>query len=177
MQFKTIACGLSHSGCVTADGQVYSWGLTGEVSGKANQDKLLDKCLYKRPQPISFRHCLERDPGSSNAQQRRKSGTANDGSGQGGESTTASALIEDIRMGEYFTIAMSTRGYVYTWGMNDKGQLGINSDVPYSFEPVAVSSSKSTLSKAVQRIDCGLKHCIVLTKDYQLYSWGSNQLF
>lgn len=80
-------------------------------------------------------------------------------------------------MGEYFSIAMSTRGYVYTWGMNDKGQLGINSDVPYSFEPVAVSSSKSTLSKAVQKIACGLKHCIVLTKDYQLFSWGSNQLF
>ena len=77
-----------------------------------------------------------------------------------------SASIEDIKMGEYFSIAMSTRGYVYTWGMNDKGQLGINSDVPYSFEPVAVSSSKSTLSKAVQKIACGLKHCIVLTKDY-----------
>lgn len=147
---------------------MYTWGLTGEVSGKANQDKLLEKCLYKRPQPVSFRHCLERDPGSSNAQQRRKSGT------DGSDSTTSSAAIEDIRMGEYFSIAMSTRGYVYTWGMNDKGQLGINSDVPYSFEPVAVSSSKSTLSKAVQRIDCGLKHCIVLTKDYQLYSWGSN---
>ena len=69
-------------------------------------------------------------------------------------------------MGEYFTIAMSTRGYVYTWGMNDKGQLGINSDAPYQFDPVAVSSSKSTLSKAVQRIECGLKHCIVLTKDF-----------
>ena len=65
---------------------------------------------------------------------------------------------------------------MYTWGMNDKGQLGINSDVPYSFEPVAVSSSKSTLSKAAMKIDCGLKHCLVLTKDYQLYSWGSNQL-
>ena len=44
-----------------------------------------------------------------------------------------------------------------------------------AFEPIAVSSSKSTLSKAVQRIECGLKHCMVLTKDYQLYSWGSNQ--
>jgi hypothetical protein len=43
------------------------WGLTGEVSGKANQDKLLDKCLFKRPFPVSFRHCIERDPGSSNA--------------------------------------------------------------------------------------------------------------
>ena len=149
------------------------WGLCGEVSGKPNQEKLLDKCLYKRPQLVSFRHCLERDPGSSNAaQQRRKSGA--DGATASQENSASSAQIEDIRMGEYFTMAMSTRGYVYTWGMNDKGQLGINSDVPYSFEPVAVSSSKSTLSKAVQKIDCGLKHCLVLTKDYQLYSWGSN---
>lgn len=66
-----------------------------------------------------------------------------------GESAASSAQIEEIRMGEYFTIAMSTRGYVYTWGMNDKGQLGINSDAPYSFEPVAVSSAKGPLSKAV----------------------------
>jgi hypothetical protein len=79
-------------------------------------------------------------------------------------------------MGEYFSVALSTRGYVYTWGMNDKGQLGINSDAEYSFEPVAVSSSKSTLSKAAMRIDCGNKHVMVITKDYQLYSWGSNQL-
>lgn len=28
---KTIACGLSHSGCVTGDGDVYVWGLTGDV--------------------------------------------------------------------------------------------------------------------------------------------------
>ena len=28
---KTIACGLSHSGCVTGDGEVYMWGLSGEV--------------------------------------------------------------------------------------------------------------------------------------------------
>ena len=69
VQFKTIACGLSHSGCVTTEGQVYIWGLTGEVSGKVSQDKVLEKCLFKRPQLISFRHCLERDPGSNAAQQ------------------------------------------------------------------------------------------------------------
>ena len=78
-------------------------------------------------------------------------------------------------MGEYLTVALSTRGYVYTWGLNDKGQLGIAQDIPYAFEPMTVSSSKGTLSKAVQRIGCGLKLVIVLTKDYQLYSWGSNQ--
>ena len=78
-------------------------------------------------------------------------------------------------MGEYLTVALSTRGYVYTWGLNDKGQLGIGQEIPFAYEPVTVSSSKGTLSKAVQRIDCGLKHVMVLTKDYQLYSWGSNQ--
>lgn len=24
------------------------------------------------------------------------------------------------------------------------------------------------------KIDCGLKHCVALTKDYQLFVWGSN---
>ena len=26
---KTVACGLTHSGCVTEDGTVYLWGVTG----------------------------------------------------------------------------------------------------------------------------------------------------
>jgi alpha-tubulin suppressor-like RCC1 family protein len=40
-------------------------------------------------------------------------------------------------MGEQFTIALSSRGYVYTWGMNDKGQLGLGIDSP-SYEPMQV---------------------------------------
>ena len=64
VNIKTIACGLSHSAAVVNEGTVYMWGLTGEVSGKANQEKLLDACLYKKPKVISFRHCLERDPGN-----------------------------------------------------------------------------------------------------------------
>jgi hypothetical protein len=58
---KTIACGLSHSGCVTGEGDVFVWGLTGEVQGKPNLETLLEKCLFKRPTQVSFKHCLERD--------------------------------------------------------------------------------------------------------------------
>ena len=49
----------------------------------------------------------------------------------------ANILISDIKMGEQFTIAMSLRGYVYTWGMNDKGQLGLGIDTPV-YEPVQI---------------------------------------
>lgn len=138
---------------------------------------MYEKCLFKRPTLISFKHCLERDSshtqgnlGSGSANRRKSDVNADPSPG------VSAACIEDIKMGEYLTVALSTRGYVYTWGMNDKGQLGIGQDIPYTFDPVVVSSSKGTLSKAVYRIDCGLKHVIVLTKDYQLYSWGSNQL-
>lgn len=82
----------------------------------------------------------------------------------------------DIKMGEQFTIALSTRGYVYTWGANDRGQLGIGSEVP-SFEPVQlpqIGPSQRHAIDAVTKIACGLKHCLVLTKSYRLYSWGSN---
>jgi alpha-tubulin suppressor-like RCC1 family protein len=37
-------------------------------------------------------------------------------------------------MGEQFTVAISMKGYVYTWGMNDKGQLGNGSELP-TYEP------------------------------------------
>ena len=77
-------------------------------------------------------------------------------------------------MGEYFSLALSKRGYVYSWGSNDIGQLGIVNDVLYSAEPVAVTSSKNTLSKAVSQISCGMKHSLALTKDNQVYAWGSN---
>ena len=66
-------------------------------------------------------------------------------------------------------MALSNKGIVYTWGQNDKGQLGHGNDTP-TFEPSAVT----TLSKVITKIDCGLKHCLALTKDYQLYAWGSN---
>lgn len=80
-------------------------------------------------------------------------------------------------MGEYFTMAQSKRGYVYSWGSNDCGQLGIVADQLYSVEPIAVTSSKNTLSKAVSLIACGMKHALALTKDNQLYAWGSNSQF
>ena len=46
-------------------------------------------------------------------------------------------MISDLKMGEQFTVALSMRGYVYTWGMNDKGQLGVGNDNP-AYEPAQV---------------------------------------
>ena len=33
--------------------------------------------------------------------------------------------IEDLQLGEHFSIALSRRGEVFSWGTNDCGQLGL----------------------------------------------------
>lgn len=163
LEITTIACGLSHSGLVTGDGQVWLWGLTGNLYNQS--EKLMEHFLFQKPKQISFKHLFEREPGSN----RRKS------TSESQEFNKAHPpVIEDLHLGEYFSLAQSKRGYVYSWGANDQGQLGIVADCFYSIEPVAVTSSKNTLSKAVSAVSCGMKHAMALTKDNQLYAWGSN---
>lgn len=36
-------------------------------------------------------------------------------------------------------MALSSKGIVYTWGLNDKGQLGLGNEIP-TYEPQPVST-------------------------------------
>ena len=77
---------------------------------------MMEKSLYKKPTKISFKE-------SGSASHRRRSTAAEE-----------NVIIEDLKLGESFSIALSTKGMVYTWGMNDKGQLGIGNETP-TLEP------------------------------------------
>ena len=100
---KTIACGLPHSGCVLTDGSVFLWGISGDIQQSKD---FMEKCLLKKPTKISFRS----DQGSLS--HRRRSGINQDES---------SVIIDDLKLGEQFSMALSSKGTVYTWGQNDKG--------------------------------------------------------
>lgn len=82
---------------------------------------------------------------------------------------TKDPMITDLKLGECFSIALSSNGKVYTWGSNELGQLGNGDDQPIA-EPTVVPSLKEPISK----IGCGVKHCIVISTSYQVYAWGSN---
>jgi len=105
---KTISCGLSHSGCVMMDGSLYLWGITGDIQ---YSKEFMEKSLLKKPTKISFR-------GSDGSlSHRRRSGVNIDDSSP----SSSNVVIEDLRLGEQFTIALSNKGAVYTWGQNDRG--------------------------------------------------------
>lgn len=127
------------------------WGICGDI--QSGRD-MIDKFFLKTPTKIRF---------SDGNQQRRRS---NVNLQQDDDSNIA---IVDIKLGENFSVALSNKGIVYTWGQNEKGQLGLGHET-LTADPTPVVS----LVKPIQKIDCGLKHVLALTKDYQLYGWGSN---
>ncbi|MBQ2670582.1 MAG: hypothetical protein IJG06_07510, partial [Clostridia bacterium] len=94
----------------------------------------------------------------------------------------------DIEMGENFIAALRKDGNVFTWGSNDKGQLGRNGDpaiVKVSRAPqqvlrgdsehndVQVGYLKAYLRNIID-IDAGNKYVIALKDDNKLYGWGDN---
>lgn len=83
--FKTIACGLSHSGCVLDDGTVYLWGIIGDI--QQNKESM-EKFVYKKPTKVSFKASLNVD-NNGNTSHRRRSGVEDN-----------SVIIDDIKLGD-----------------------------------------------------------------------------
>jgi len=100
--FKTIACGLSHSGAVLSDGSVYLWGITGDI--QHNKD-FMEKCLLRKPTRIAFK-----SEGGNLSHRRRSAVNIDD------PSAGSNIAIDDLKLGEQFSMALSNKGAVYTWG-------------------------------------------------------------
>lgn len=118
LDIKRIGCGMNHSGCLTEDGQVLTWGVCGDVSFSK---MMKEECLLKLPTKISF---AKSDSALSSSRRSK--------------SKTFDVVIEDIKLGENFTVALSNTGQVYSWGSNEFGQLGLGDDQPIS-QPALVT--------------------------------------
>lgn len=72
-----------------------------------------------------------------------------------------------IAAGEWHSIAISA-GKLYTWGLNNYGQLGLNDVIPRS-SPVQVGVATNWVS-----IGCSAQSCFAINSLGQLFSWGRN---
>lgn len=108
------------------------------------------------------------------------------GNGTTGGSKTTPSKVKDpsgtgylsgvigITSGNYFSCALTDSGYVYCWGYNQDGQLGINnttnSSLPVQVKGVGGASVLSNVSK----IDSHWNHVCAVTADKKAYCWGAN---
>lgn len=74
--------------------------------------------------------------------------------------------ITQIECGKHFTIALSEKGSIFSWGQGSRGELGLGS---------RINVLKPTLIRAInkiKRISAGSHHAAAVSENGNLYMWG-----
>ena len=73
-----------------------------------------------------------------------------------------------VSAGNRFSLAIKTTGTLWSWGLNNVGQLGINNLVDQNL-PVQVGTANNWL-----KIDTGNQHSLAIDNTGFIYAWGDN---
>jgi alpha-tubulin suppressor-like RCC1 family protein len=77
-----------------------------------------------------------------------------------------------VATGSFFSAAFTSSGYLFTWGKNSAGQLGLGNVVDASSPTLVPFFATSQLR--IKKICIGHSHCVALASDRKLYVWGDN---
>jgi alpha-tubulin suppressor-like RCC1 family protein len=75
----------------------------------------------------------------------------------------------NVGVGYKFSFGIDYTGQVWSWGENNKGQLGVNSFVSYC-TPVSILGAKKTFCKVIG----GEWHALAIDHNGRVWSWGYN---
>lgn len=76
--------------------------------------------------------------------------------------------VHQIAVGNEFAIFLTTSGQLFSFGENDRGELGLGDTDP-RHSPTLIPFTKNT---KVQQISCGFKHCVAKTGLGKVFVWG-----
>ena len=79
--------------------------------------------------------------------------------------------FESIACGEEHTGAITTKGNLVVWGLNELGQLGVDSAEKIIHTPAKVSGEIEHIR--VTKLSLGMTHSACVTADGALYTWGN----
>jgi alpha-tubulin suppressor-like RCC1 family protein len=191
-----VAAGGAHSLGLSPDGIVYAWGANGRgQAGLGAASKPSSNILpVKGPGGDGLLSGVKAvATGESHSLALKGDGTvwawgANDGGqlgdasikdrpapiqvkGPGGNGVLADIVA--IAAGGQTSLALRADGTVWSWGVNDKGQLGNNAAIKYSATPVQVTAQRGDLP-GMKAVAAGSAHCLALKADGTVWAWGWN---
>jgi uncharacterized repeat protein (TIGR02543 family) len=112
----------------------------------------------------------------------------NNGSGQLGDGTTANKstptlitfpglqvgeTIEQISAGSSHSLAVTSNGRLYAWGLNVMGRLG-DGTTDNKLIPTLITFTSLEVGETIQQVNASSYHSIALTTNGRVYAWGGN---
>ena len=183
-RFCEISAGFSSSYGIRCDGALFAWG-KGDLGGLGNGG-ISCACLPIRVCSGSL--FCKITGGNGNVAAIRQDGivfTWGTGIfGQIGNGTSPSCQLTpvqiccgfcftDICSGAYHVLALRNNGVIYGWGQNCEGQLG-NGTLTASYNLPIIAGGSLSSNCCFNRISSGFSHSLALTRNGNIYSWGSN---
>ncbi|XP_043204412.1 E3 ubiquitin-protein ligase HERC2-like [Amphibalanus amphitrite] len=181
-----VACGGSHSACVTAEGHLYTWG-RGRY-GRLGHGDSDDQSRPKLVETLVGWRVVDVACGSGDAQTLCITDDDNvwswgDGDygklGRGGsegcklplkiESLSGLGVVR-VECGSQFSAALTRSGSVYTWGKGDYHRLGHGLD-EHVRRPKKVAALQG---KRIICIAVGSLHCVACSQEGEVFTWGDN---
>jgi alpha-tubulin suppressor-like RCC1 family protein len=81
--------------------------------------------------------------------------------------------IVSVSAGWLYSCAADDKGAAYCWGMNNFGQLGVESSEK-TFEPVAIDTTGELKERSVSILNAGFYHSCILDDKNRIICWGRN---
>uniref|UniRef100_A0A7N6FAA9 HECT domain-containing protein n=1 Tax=Anabas testudineus TaxID=64144 RepID=A0A7N6FAA9_ANATE len=79
--------------------------------------------------------------------------------------------ITMVSSGRAHCVAINEQGQVFAWGAGEGGQLGLGTTETVVRIPRLL---KRLCDHQISQVMCGNQHCIALSRDGQLFTWGQN---
>ncbi|XP_067368465.1 E3 ubiquitin-protein ligase HERC2 isoform X5 [Channa argus] len=181
-----IACGSTYSAAITADGELYTWGRGnyGRLGHGSSEDQTTPMLVTA----LKGLKVVDVACGSGDAQTLAVTengqvwswgdgdyGKLGRGGSDGCKTPKLVEKLQDLDMvkvccGSQFSVALTKDGQVYTWGKGDNQRLGHGTDEHVRYPKLL----DSLQGKKVVDVAVGSTHCLALTDDGEVHSWGSN---
>lgn len=189
--FGMVSAGESHSLAVSSDGAVWAWGAAwglGQGAGSMQDSRVPKRvdALWNagvRITQVSARdHSLAvASDGSLWAWGINSFGELGDGSRLSSAAPkrvdglwNAGVRVTQVSVGESYTVAVSSDGAVWAWGLGTSGQLGDgDSDTHIVSSPRRVDVLWDS-GVRVSQISAGASHVLAVASDGSLWAWGGN---
>jgi uncharacterized repeat protein (TIGR02543 family) len=188
-----VTAGSYHSLAVTTQGRVYAWGLNGSGQlGNGTTTSHNTPTLIHVPNLQSGETIAQVTAGDSHSlavtSQGRVYAWGWNGSGQLGDGTNTNRntptlinvpnlqsgeTIAQVTAGYFHSLAVTTQGRVYAWGLNGSGQLGDGTSNNRS-TPTLINVPSLQSGETIAQVTAGYYHSLAVTTQGRVYAWGYN---
>ncbi len=177
--WKQVSCGIYHTAAIKTDGTLWSWGrnifgalgVNDTVSRSTPVQEFTSSTNWKQVGGGDYHTAAIKTDGTLWSWGRNTNGQIGDNTGANRSTPrqefTSSTNWKQVSAGSDHTASIKTDGTLWSWGTNNFGELGGNTNVS---KPV----QEFTSSTNWKQVSCGYHHTAAIKTDGTLWSWGYN---